>query len=120
MKIKFDNAKEVFSVVLAGDICPGGNGGKVCNPDYASVLAPVRDFITSGDLKLVQWETPTASKLDPIIKSGPTLNSEEPSIEILTAGGFTLNRVRPVDQFIHSGHVETVVLLSRVTGTEDR
>ena len=45
MKIKFDNAKEVFSVVLAGDICPGGNGGKVCNPDYASVLAPVRDFI---------------------------------------------------------------------------
>ena len=90
MKIKFDNAKEVFSVVLAGDICPGGNGGKVCNPDYASVLAPVRDFITSGDLKLVQWETPTASKLDPIIKSGPNLNSEEPSIEILTAGGFNI------------------------------
>ncbi len=35
-------------------------------------------------------------------------------LKILTAGVFTLNRVRPVDQFIHSGHVETVVLLTRV------
>ena len=35
-------------------------------------------------------------------------------VKILLAGGYTLTRVRPVDQFIHDGHVESCVLLQRV------
>ena len=35
-------------------------------------------------------------------------------LKVLIAGGYELIRVRPVDQFIHDGHVETVVSLSRV------
>ena len=90
MKIKFSDEKAVFSMVLGGDVCPGGNGGKVATRDYAGVMAPVRDFIRSADLRLVQWETPTASMPAPIIKSGPNINSEEGSIEILTAAGFDI------------------------------
>ena len=53
-------------------------------------MASVRDFIQSADLRLVQWETPTTAVPAPIIKSGPNLNSEEESIEILTAAGFNI------------------------------
>lgn len=35
-------------------------------------------------------------------------------LQVLTAGGFHLLRVQPVDMFPHTGHVETVVLMSRV------
>ena len=81
MKIQFDNSsKELFSIVLAGDICPGGIGGIGPSKDYAGVLAGVRDFILGGDLRLVQWETPTADVLAPIVKSGPNLNSKEETI----------------------------------------
>ncbi len=34
-------------------------------------------------------------------------------LKILTAGGYELRQVRPVDQFGHTVHVETVVLISR-------
>ena len=37
-------------------------------------------------------------------------------LQVLTAGGFHLLRVQPVDMFPHTGHVETVVLMSRVEG----
>ena len=90
MKIKFNNEKEFFSIVIGGDVCPGGNAGKVATRDYAGVMASVRDFIQSADLRLVQWETTTTSAPAPIIKSGPNLNSEEESIEILTAAGFDI------------------------------
>lgn len=35
-------------------------------------------------------------------------------VKILTENGFVLRRVRPVDQFCHTTHVETVVLMSKV------
>lgn len=35
-------------------------------------------------------------------------------LRILCDGGYELKKVRPVDQFAHTGHVETVVLLTRV------
>ncbi len=35
-------------------------------------------------------------------------------LKILCGEGYELKHVRPVDQFCHSGHVETVVLLSKV------
>ncbi len=90
MKIQFDSGKEQFSIVLAGDICPGGIGGIGPSKDYAGVLAGVRDFILGGDLRLVQWETPTAAALAPIVKSGPNLNSKEETIEIITSAGFNV------------------------------
>lgn len=34
-------------------------------------------------------------------------------LRILCDGGYELKKVRPVDQFAHTGHVETVVLMSR-------
>ena len=34
-------------------------------------------------------------------------------LKLLCAGGYRLERVRPVDQFAHTVHVETVVLLSQ-------
>ena len=36
-------------------------------------------------------------------------------VKILTAGGFTVQAVQPVDMFPRCGHVETVVLMSKVT-----
>ena len=45
MKVQFDSGKELFSVVLAGDICPGGLNCTVTTKNYAGVLAGVRDFI---------------------------------------------------------------------------
>ena len=35
-------------------------------------------------------------------------------LRYLTGHGYELKRVRPVDQFCHSMHVETVVLMSKV------
>ena len=90
MKIRFGNGNTLFRVVLAGDICPGGINGKVETENYAGVLADVRDFILGGDLRLVQWETPTAAVPAPIVKSGPNLNSAKESIGILTAAGFNI------------------------------
>ena len=43
-------------------------------------------------------------------------------LKILCGGGYALRKVRPVDQFGHTTHVETVVLLSKGTeqsGTEN-
>ena len=34
-------------------------------------------------------------------------------LRILCDGGYTLQKVRPVDQFAHTVHVETVCLLSK-------
>ena len=90
MKVKFDNGNEIFSMVIGGDVCPGGNAGKIATRDYVGVMASMRDFIQSADLRLVQWETPTAAVPAPIVKSGPNLNSEKESIEILTAAGFNI------------------------------
>lgn len=38
-------------------------------------------------------------------------------LKILCEGGYELKRVRAVDQFAHTGHVETVVLLSKLKST---
>lgn len=90
MKVKIGNGQEIFSVVLAGDICPGGICEKSFTQDYAGVTASVKSFVESGDLRLVQWETPVTEHLAPIIKCGPNLNSEEASIETITAAGFNI------------------------------
>ena len=90
MKVQFDSGKELFSIVLSGDICPGGFNGITPTKNYAGVLAGVRDFIQSADLRLVQWETVTTVTPAPIVKDGPNLNSEKESVEILTSAGFNI------------------------------
>ena len=40
-------------------------------------------------------------------------------LKLLCAGGYRLERVRPVDQFAHTVHVETVVLLSQLKQKPD-
>ena len=35
-------------------------------------------------------------------------------VTMLTAGGYKVKRVQPVDMFPHTEHVETVVLMSKV------
>ena len=39
-------------------------------------------------------------------------------LQVLTAGGFHLLRVQPVDMFPHTGHIETVCLLSKLQSKE--
>jgi len=73
----------LFSVVLAGDVCPGDAGGEA-----ADVLREVGGFIRSGDIRIVQWETPTVAKEEPIPKSGPNLNSPSDSADIVREAGF--------------------------------
>jgi len=90
MKVKFNQSREVFSVVIAGDVCPGGLNGIATAKDFPNVFSRVKDFISSADLRLVQWETPTAAVPSPIIKSGPNLNSPEETIETVTAAGFNI------------------------------
>ena len=90
MKFRFDGSEEVFSVVIGGDVCPGGIGCGTASGDYAAVLDQVRDFISGADLRMVQWETPVAATPAPIVKSGPNLNSPEESIEVVASGGFDI------------------------------
>lgn len=83
LKYREPEGGHLFRVVLAGDVCPGDADG---HP--AEVLREVGGFIRSGDLRIVQWETPTASAENPIPKSGPNLNSPADAVEIVRAAGF--------------------------------
>ena len=37
-------------------------------------------------------------------------------LKILTAGGYQVQKIQPVDMFPYTSHVETVVLMSRIQG----
>ena len=81
----------LFSVVLAGDVCPGKEGQEQTEAGRAAeIMAPVADFVRAADLRIVQWETPTASKENPIPKSGPNLNSAPETIRIVQEAGFDI------------------------------
>ncbi len=66
--------------------------------------------------------------LDAIVPAGPSrivYVSCDPAtlardLRILTEHGYHLERVQPVDMFCWTGHVETVVLLSKIITTENR
>lgn len=83
------DGETLFRVVLAGDVCPGKEGGELVKASRsAEIMRPVADFIRSADLRFVQWETPTVSKENPIPKSGPNLNSPPETIRIVRDAGF--------------------------------
>lgn len=90
-KVKYREPEggHLFSAVLAGDVCPSAPGEEMAKAGRsAEVMRPVADFVRSGDLRIVQWETPTASKENPIPKSGPNLNCKAETIRIVRDAGF--------------------------------
>lgn len=63
------------------------------------------------DEKLLKTIIDTAPKRLVYVSCDPATLARD--LKILSENGFDLLRVRPVDQFCHSGHVETVVQLSK-------
>ena len=88
-KLKIRNPEgHLFSTVFAGDICPG-DILEINSPEKAAgIMKDIKPFLSQGDLNLVQWETPLASKEDPIMKSGPNLNSTPGTEQIIVQAGF--------------------------------
>ncbi|MDD3886211.1 MAG: CapA family protein [Victivallaceae bacterium] len=83
--------KKRASVVFGGDVCPRGAGEDEVRDGRASeIFKEVAPFVRSADAGVVQWETPCASKPDPIDKSGPNLNCSASTIEAVGAAGFTI------------------------------
>ena len=71
-------------VAFAGDFCPGPHGSELAKAGRAGeVLAPLAPFLADADLRLVQFETPLATRETPIPKTGPNLASSPESAEIL-------------------------------------
>ncbi len=107
---------QLFSIVLAGDLCPWRSGEEMASAGRAAeVLAPVRDFISRGDLAVVQWETPLATVERPIPKSGPNLNCLPVSAEIAVAGGFDVALLanNHIGDQGAEGVLETITVLRR-------
>lgn len=91
IKYREADGGHLFSVVLAGDVCPGAEGKEMTDAGCAAeIMKPVAEFIRSADLRIVQWETPTVSKENPIPKSGPNLNSDPETIRIVREAGFDI------------------------------
>ncbi len=89
IKYREPDGGHLFSVVLAGDVCPGKEGEELTAAGRsAEIMAAVSEFVRSADLRLVQWETPTVLKENPIPKSGPNLNSAPETIQIVRDAGF--------------------------------
>ena len=77
-------------------------------PDFI-VLDPPRDGIHPKALeKIIRYGVPKMV----YISCKPSSLARD--LEILIAGGYKVERVKCVDMFPHTVHVETVVLMSRV------
>ncbi len=91
-----------FSAGAAEDLAP-----TLPRPDVIVVDPPRKGC----DEKLIETILKNAPKRLVYVSCDPATLARD--LKILTEGGYTLDRVRPVDQFLHGGHVETVVSLSR-------
>ena len=80
---------------------------KLPKPDVIVVDPPRKGC----DEKLLKTIIETAPKRLVYVSCDPATLARD--LKILSENGFTLDRVRPADQFCHSCHVETVVLLTR-------
>lgn len=73
-----------FKVAIGGDVCPGKSGaGIVARGAAGEVFGELKTFLEGCNLCAVQWETPLASELSPIVKTGPKLNSPPSSVRLL-------------------------------------
>ncbi len=91
-----------FSAGAAEDLAP-----TLPRPDVIVVDPPRKGC----DEKLIETILKNAPKRLVYVSCDPATLARD--LKILTEGGYTLDRVRPVDQFLHGGHIETVVSLSR-------
>ncbi|MBP5153132.1 MAG: 23S rRNA (uracil(1939)-C(5))-methyltransferase RlmD, partial [Lachnospiraceae bacterium] len=94
-----------FRAGAAEDLAPG-----LSRPDVIVVDPPRKGC----DEKLLETILKNSPKRVVYVSCDPATLARD--LKILVSGGYELTRVRPVDQFLHSGgHIETVALLSRST-----
>lgn len=98
-----DNAE--FYVGAAEDVFP--KLMKECPPDVAVIDPPRKGC----DEKLIQALLEVSPKTLVYVSCDPATLARD--LKLLTAGGYEVKRVRAVDAFCHSVHVETVVLMSK-------
>ena len=91
-----------FSVGAAEDVA-----ASLPAPDVIVVDPPRKGC----DEKLLQTVVKASPKRLVYVSCDPATLARD--LKILTANGFKLDRVRPADQFCHSSHVETCVLLQK-------
>lgn len=91
-----------FSAGAAEDLAP-----TLPRPDVIVVDPPRKGC----DEKLIETILKNAPKRLVYVSCDPATLARD--LKILNEGGYKLDRVRPVDQFLHGGHIETVVSLSR-------
>ncbi len=90
-----------FSAGAAEDLAP-----TLPRPDVIVVDPPRKGC----DEKLIETILKNAPKRLVYVSCDPATLARD--LKILNEGGYTLDRVRPVDQFLHGGHIETVVSMS--------
>jgi len=93
-----------FYVGAAEDVFP--KLMKECPPDVAVIDPPRKGC----DEKLIQALLEVSPKTLVYVSCDPATLARD--LKLLTAGGYEVKRVRAVDAFCHSVHVETVCLLS--------
>lgn len=91
-----------FSAGAAEDLAP-----TLPRPDVIVVDPPRKGC----DEKLIETILKNAPNRLVYVSCDPATLARD--LKILNEGGYKLDRVRPVDQFLHGGHIETVVSLSR-------
>lgn len=97
---KIENAR--FTAGAAEEVAPS-----LPAPDVICVDPPRKGC----DEKLIATILENAPKRIVYVSCDPATLARD--LKLLTAGGYHLEKVRPVDQFCHTPHVETVCLLSR-------
>ncbi len=96
MFLAFQNGQETFrkpvgktfSLAMTGDCCPWKTGLDAIRAGrVADMVAAVKPFLDSADIRLMQWETPLADTESPIDKSGPNLLCPPESLALPAALG---------------------------------
>ncbi|MDD5727453.1 MAG: CapA family protein [Victivallales bacterium] len=78
-----------LSVIVTGDCYPGHVvAASEASGEPEKILAGVREFLDSADLRFVQWETPLTNDDTPIAKSGPNLKAPPECVKLALAGNF--------------------------------
>lgn len=96
-----------FFVGAAEDVIPGWLKGEKGSPDVVVVDPPRKG------LDAVCVETILGAKPERIVYVSCDSATLARDLKLFAEGGYELKRVRAVDQFAHTSHVETVVLLRR-------
>ncbi|MCR5273488.1 MAG: 23S rRNA (uracil(1939)-C(5))-methyltransferase RlmD [Lachnospiraceae bacterium] len=107
----YDNAE--FFVGAAEDIVPGWLESPKGKPDVV-VVDPPRKGLDPVCIETILGANP--KRVVYVSCDSATLARD---LKMFVEGGYELERVRPVDQFAHTGHVETIALIERVRNAKD-